>query len=337
MKAVLTTVEVLDRLARLGLSASIVSLDNDVREGFLPPRERVPNPAGRGRTSLWEPWMMQRAERLYRLRKKRGANGKPLVYGDVLRLLLFWADGWGWSQRLRDVALIGFDKALASVRAPIGRHLSNAPTRAGVEVALDVAIDDREVSPVERYAIGMLTIGAPLQGGSLSPVFTEAHKAGLIPEWYPHVLASLDKGLAAQAVPGFRMVMRAAIAAIDDSIARDGIGQARTFCIGVRRALRRAYVASGNGHAKTNLFTMFGRNQRELERDFREQRAPQRITPAQCLALYIALDIAVFTVVEEACVIACSAFPFLQRILAPSLSTHGNASIVARLFQPPTK
>ncbi len=42
-----------------------------------------------------------------------------------------------------------------------------------------------------------------------------------------------------------------------------------------------------NGHP-TNPLTGFGRRQRDLERDFREKRAPKRITPAQTLTLFVA-------------------------------------------------
>jgi len=319
-----TTADVLDRLARLGLDAP-ASLDNDVRDGFLPRRERVANPAGRGRTSLWEPWMVQRAERLYRLRKKKGPDGKPLIYGDVLRLLLFLRDGWGWSQSVRELSLVGFDKGIAATRAPVGRRLPKKPTREDVGFALDLHVeDDREVSKVERYAIGMLTVGRPLEGGSLRPLFDEAYKAGLVPAWYVDALTFLDARFTARAVPGFEIVLRASVAAIGDSTARAAIGQTRAFLLLLRRAIRRAYVLSGNSRAKTNLITMFGRNQRELERDFRESQGAQRVTPAQCLAYFIAIEIAVEVIVDEAYAVARNIFPFLQWLSKP-LSTRQTA------------
>lgn len=84
----LSTAGVAVRLRRLGLVASEASLRADIHRGLVHPAM----PSGRGRTgpaARWTPAAVRRAEYLARLRR-RGVNGQ------VLPLLAFVYDGWGW-------------------------------------------------------------------------------------------------------------------------------------------------------------------------------------------------------------------------------------------------
>jgi hypothetical protein len=106
----MTTGEVLKRLQGLGLDVTPTQLDNDTRDVFLPERSHEGVREGRGRSGQWEPWMVRRAEMLYRLRKIKDPDGVPALSGDVLRIVLYLRDGWGWSKRVKDTALRGYDK-----------------------------------------------------------------------------------------------------------------------------------------------------------------------------------------------------------------------------------
>ena len=113
-----TTAAVLDFLQRrLGLPALEKQIANDTADRFLPPRLTGRVRDGRGRTGLWEPWMVRRAERLYRLRQRKDAAGQPFVYGDTLRLLLFVHDGWGWSAEFRNCVFAVLKKSIAATLA----------------------------------------------------------------------------------------------------------------------------------------------------------------------------------------------------------------------------
>ncbi len=85
----LSTQELVGRLKRSGLPASVAGLRQDVHRGLISPLMPSNDTPGRGMPARWSPMSIRRARRMARLRQ-RGVNGK------VLPLLLFLADGWGW-------------------------------------------------------------------------------------------------------------------------------------------------------------------------------------------------------------------------------------------------
>ncbi|MGH7707084.1 MAG: hypothetical protein ACREM8_04640 [Vulcanimicrobiaceae bacterium] len=340
MKNGSSTAEVLDRLHRLGLPVTAKQIENDTTAGFLPPRPVDQFDIGRGRTGLWEPWMARRAERLYRLRQKRDADGRPLVYGDVLRVLLFVRDGWGWSQRVHDVALEGFDKSVAATVAPVRRYTRGQPGREEIEFALDAHDDGVDLTPAERYAAGVLSIGEPLEGGSLQGIFHAAESVGLfhIPPIIYDILKPLgvtDSSSLWEAI-GINLAaapMRVAFEALDDRAAHQALPGLFAFIRLVRSFVHRSAISEGRrGHA-TNPLSLFGRSQRNLERDFRDQRAPMRITPAQTLAFFIAINILAESISALGFRMAAFALGFAQgdEVRAESLQAHEVLSVALNL------
>ena len=100
----ITTSELLDRLGNRGLAVTEQMLDNDVRNGFLPGRP-------------WGDWVLVRATRLYRLRRLG-------LRGDVLRLLLFLHDGYGWNG-VKPVVLKGLQKLNRATQVGIRETVRN--------------------------------------------------------------------------------------------------------------------------------------------------------------------------------------------------------------------
>ncbi len=298
VKEQLTTAEVLDRFRRLGLCVTEKQIANDTVDRFLPPRPLGQAREGRGRTGLWEPWMVRRAERLYRLRRRKGADGQPMVYGDTLRILLFIRDGWGWSTGIRDLCLQGLEKGRTATLAPARRYMRGPADREKVEFALDA--HDVDLIPAERYAVGMAAFGQPLEGGSLKGLFRAAQVFGLVdfpPEFVKlfeplGVRDSVDLAskLAAPLVRG-QAALKALLENFSDRDAGCRTPQFIAFITRIRRALHRMAITEGQPGHPSNPLTFFGRTQRELEREFRAQKMPQRVTPAQMLAMLIGFSI----------------------------------------------
>lgn len=294
----MTTPEVLERLRRLGLDVSDKQITNDTADRFLPPRLLGPVREGRGRTGLWKPWMVRRAERLYRLRRRKDADGRPMAYGDTLRILLFVRDGWGWSTGIRDLCLTAYEKCLAANLAPVRRYARGPADREKVEFALEA--HDVNLLPAERYASGVAAFGQPLDGGSLKGVFRAAQSLGLadFPPWFVKMLEplgihdSLDLAMIFSAPIGAAVkTLKVLLKNLTDQDAQRGIAAFMRFITHLRAGIHRAAIAEGHKGHPTNPLTFFGFTQRHLEREFRTMKMPQRVTPAQWLALTIGISI----------------------------------------------
>jgi len=290
-----TTQEVVEWLGGLGLAVTEKQIANDTVDRFLPPRPVETAPAGRGRKGIWEPWMVRRAERLYRLRRRKDADGQPLVYGDTLRLLLFIRDGWGWSSGIRELCLQGFEKSVAATLAPVHKYTRNPKEREQVDFALEA--HDAVLSPGQRYATGVLAFGEPLEGGSLQGIVRAAEALGVVqfPPWFVNMLQPL--GISSATEIGTRVakdmaftapVFRAMLSAMDDRAAQRSMPRfIREFIRPIRTRVHRESLVQGIKGQSTNLFTMFGRRQRMIEQHFREFAGARRITPSQSLALFL--------------------------------------------------
>lgn len=291
----MTTPEVLDRLSRLGLSVSEKQIANDTADRFLPPRPLGQPREGRGRTGLWARWMVRRAERLYRLRRRKDENGLPMVYGDTLRILLFIRDGWGWSTGIRDLCIQGYEKGVKATLKPVRQYVRGPADREKVEFALEA--HDANVVPAERYAAGVMAYGQPLEGGSLRGIFKAAQLLGLadIPPEFVKLFEplgmhdSLDVATyIGSAFARFSTIFKTLFETASDRDAYYGVPAFMGFITRLRRGIHRAALSEGRGFP-SNPLTFFGRTQRELERIFREMKAPERATPAQMLALMIGI------------------------------------------------
>ena len=242
--------------------------------------------------------MVLRAERLYRLRRHKDADGQPLAYGDTLRILLFIGDGWGWSAGIRELSLAAYDKCLAANLAPVRRYVRGPAEREKIEFALDA--HDVKLVPAERYASGLAAIGEPLEGGSLKGVFRAAQALGLteFPTWFVKLFAplgihdSLDLATRLSAPFGsLTKTLRTLLENLTDQDAQRGVAGFVGFITRLRRGIHRAAIAEGRGGHPTNPLTFFGFTHRRLEREFRTMKMPQRVTPAQWLALMIGISI----------------------------------------------
>lgn len=295
----ITTRDLVEGLRRLGLDVSEKQLANDTADRFLPPRRLGPVREGRGRTGLWEPWMVHRAERLYRLRRHKDADGQPLVYGDTLRILLFIRDGWGWAPDIRELALTAYDKCLAANLAPVRRYVRGEPDREKIEFALDA--HDVTLVPAERYATGMAAVGQPLEGGSLKGVFRAAQAIGLasFPPSFVKLFAPLgihdSVDLAATLSTSFsgggHEMIKSLLENLSDRDAHDGVPAFIGYITRMRRGVHAAAIAEGKKGQPTSPLSCFGFTQRRLEREFRAMKMPQRVTPAQWLALMIGVSV----------------------------------------------
>ena len=242
--------------------------------------------------------MVRRAERLYRLRCRKDSDGQPMVYGDTLRLLLFIRDGWGWSTGIRDLSLTAFEKCLAANLAPVRKYVRGRTDREKVEFALDA--HEVKLAAAERYASGVAAFGEPLEGGSLRGVFRAAQVLGLaeFPPDFVKLFApfgihdSVD--FATRFSAPFGPVMKSLKAMLENLTDRDaqrGVAGFTAFITRLRAGFHRIAIAEGHKSQPTNPLTFFGFKQRNLERTFRAMKVPQRVTPAQWLALTVGISI----------------------------------------------
>jgi len=223
-----------------------------------------------------------------------------MVYGDTLRILLFIRDGWGWSSGIRELCVEGYEKGVKATLKPVRRYVRGSADREKVEAALEVHDDDAYVAglvPAERYAAGMMAYGQPLEGGSLRGIFKAAQLFGLVdlpPEFVKLFEAfgmhdSLDVATyIGSAFAQCSTIFKTMFETASDRDAYYGVPAFIGFITRLRRGIHRAAIVEGRGFP-SNPLTFFGRNQRELERVFREMKAPERVTPAQMLALLIGI------------------------------------------------
>jgi len=154
----------LEALGARGLRVTRTMLAEDVRGGYQPSPRKVPRGYAQGIGRLWEPWAVQRALYLYRLRR-RGAQGA------TLRVLLFLRDGWGF-ERIQPIAEAGLDKYLDMVLSPVLRHHRRPPTHAQASyMAEDYEAHVPQPTPaLDLASWGLLLFGRPLEGSSLRGV-----------------------------------------------------------------------------------------------------------------------------------------------------------------------
>lgn len=256
---------------------------------------------------------MRRAERLYRLRSIKDSDGGPALTGDVLRALLFVRDGWGWVASVRDAALRGYDKSVAATLRPVAVYTKRRRGTEDISFALDA--NGIDLPAAEKYAVGMLANNQPLDGATMRPLYDVAKSAGLL-HGFPSFAASCASLLGMNANDGEAFIaeglftialgfaggnargnaglvplFRSAIENLDDRAARESLQGVHQFIRDVRRFVYHAAIAERRPGFSTNPLTMFGIRQHDLERDFRERRAPRRITPAQLLALFVGIGL----------------------------------------------
>jgi hypothetical protein len=273
-------------------------LKNDVSRHFLPPPRTVPSEDGRSRVGYWNAVAVTRVKRLYRLRR-RG------VEGEVLRLLLFLADGWGW-EHVRDTCRTGVDRATSMSLSGLGQYVrKRQPDGFAIEnirkhqhEPLVRALGDvdglKETSePMTRFYLGVLKDGVPLEGGSARSLM-EPMLQSFVPEASPDdasfaammfdVIATL-LDLRAE-----RLVQRVeAAGAHDVECGRLGL---RSVLRDLRRIARRAAGPDARG-TSCNLLGVGG-HARELGEHLAA--SPGRVTLAQvlgyCVGMHVALRVA---------------------------------------------
>ena len=156
-------------------------------------------------------------------------------------------------------------------------------------------------SPVERYAVGTLISGRPLEGASLDGVVRAAQDVGLsaFPEWFIRDVATAggivdEVSLGTRIAESFRFsesTFREMLKNLSDHDAKLALPAFFNFVRPIRRFVHRAAIAECQRNQSTNPLTLFGNTQRSLEQSFRDRGAPNRITPSQLLALFIGVVI----------------------------------------------
>jgi hypothetical protein len=290
-----TTGQVVERLQRLRLPATLSSIEADTKAHYLPERET----AHRGRagvTGLWEPWMERRAERLYRLRALARRTGGRGPSGDVLRLLLFFADAWGW-EFVKSRCIEGYRMM---VRAAT-RGVANRSRKKRLDpenlwfLAEDIAVDQyRPETPTPaqidrvKMTVGLLRFGfAPDSSlgtldGVLDVIAQRDVEPDVLRQW--KALAPLMWSLAN---PSEGNVIEL-VDSVDHATVTAAVSEFRRNIFFIRRAIRRKFGKSPEGKViSNNPFTFFGAaSQREFAQAFRKM--PTRITPAQMLGGHFA-------------------------------------------------
>jgi hypothetical protein len=271
----ITTDELLRRLHSRGLEVTRNMLGQDVKAGYLP--LLVMEPRGReGIGRFWLPFAAERAVYLYRLRR-RG------VQGDLLRVLLFLRDGWGWEQ-VRPICERGLQKVLAAQAAPVRQHLRTVTPK-----NLSFTLDDAAAGLFQSNALpafiwGMNFFGEPLPGGSLQPLFAAFRNVydSDVPE-----SAALE---AERVVRDSGLTNERLLATIQaaDAVQADRAWQRFQDLLRWIRSLQHAVLIDrGAKGFSSNPLTLCGRSRVELQEMGRS--LPGRITPAQMLASFFAL------------------------------------------------
>jgi hypothetical protein len=291
----LTTAQLLQRLARRGLSVTTAMLGADVHDHYLPKPEIVGGGPGGGTHGEWPFWALERATRLYQLRR-RG------VQGMTLRLLLFIRDGWGWSY-VKPAVLDAFRKGIRATQTGLRETLHKPQSPADVQHALDDAAEaqrkriiahlgeseasEMRVNPETMAFIwGLGLYGTPLQGGSLRSL-TPMFKA-LNPTWSDEAVeegrALVEQTFAAEHLTFEKQLM--IVNEIDDVTAQAAIPAAKEHIRAWRAVVHRAARDEGRPGHSTNLFTFCGKWKEASDSDFWSG-LPQRMTPTQMLAAFV--------------------------------------------------
>ena len=287
-----TTGEVLARLHRLGLlHVTSAMIENDTASHYLPKRETAHRGRG-GASGLWEPWMERRAERLYRLRAldRRTGHGPS---GLVLRLFLFFADGWGW-EHVKETCVQGYRLSIRAAMQGVKNRVRGRPlTLENLHaVADDIAQEQyKGKEPTQdqidrvKMTIGVFAFGAAPDGkmGTLERI-----TADLVPDAEPGTLAELK-----QFGPLLWTMLGAseseAIEILEGEHSPQHIRQALRNAHDLRRRARAMFrdKFAGDLHDERpsfNPLTFFGAaSDPRFQKALRVRRMPFRATPAQLL------------------------------------------------------
>ena len=265
----MSTAELVDHLAAAGLSVSASRIADDIRAGFLP---TVVVPPGM-RSRAWPLWSVRRAFYLYRLRTLN-------ISGDLLRLVLFLRDGWGW-EGVRPVVLTGFKKAIEVQRTGLEKRLRQV-TRRGIETMAEDIAQDRSINePLYRWFMGIGLFGAPLEGGSPASVVEELQRQG-VPMDDDLLSSTLDTFVAGV---GTWAEMERVLEQAPSEIVERARELHRRLSQKLRVMIRKA---SPDGTARTSPMSL-GMDRTELVARLRH--VPGRVTPAQCFASTFAVMI----------------------------------------------
>jgi hypothetical protein len=325
------TGDVVERLQGLGLQATIGSIARDTREHYLPPRDTRHTGRG-GNSGLWEPWMVRRAERLYRLRalNRRTKRGPT---GDLLRTLLLIHDGWGF-EYVKGTCIEGYRRlAHGATRGVDNRVRSEPLTIDNVPFyAEDVAADQyRPKEPTnEQIQRIEFTLNTVLFGvdtgtgmGTLGTMMDDLARGDVEPA---------EMNLFRQAGSILHSMMGLSV---DEVITRAENIEARTMLTATREFRKNMYFVRRMFHRKfgsarrggppsSNPLSMFGGGaQVRLGDIFRK--APVRITPAQFLGGEFLINLAAVRRMEELAQWATGMVPFLPAIMQAALSQQAAA------------
>jgi len=289
-----TTGEVLDRLHRLGLCVTLDMIADDTAAHYLPERKTVHR--GRdGASGQWEPWMEQRAERLYRLRAlHRRTHTGPT--GELLRLLLFFADRWGW-EHVRDTCIKGYRISLRGATKGVGNRVrSQKLTPENLFMYAEDIADDQyrpqKPNPDQidrvKMTLGLLKFGlAPdqrmgtierfvddLMPDNVDPAKLHEHKAAA-----PLIWSMLNMGEAD--------ALKVLEGEFSDSIFKRAVWNFRVFMLHIRYGFRKKVFKGKDRPPSTNPLTIFGAAKHfRFQEGFRKM--PIRITPAQMVGAQFA-------------------------------------------------
>lgn len=299
----LTTSKVLALLKKRGLSVSVNMIRQDIVDKYLPPpiwNRLSPNEEGR-----WEDWAYRRAVYLYRLRK-RG------VSGELLKVLLFYRDGWGWDN-VQPICLAGVEKMVKLNAIPVKTHLRNPNPQSIAFVEPDIlgdsSLEKRGLllkKRLARFVWGVGFFGRSLAGGTIMefhntirPLFTskgdslEKNDAFYIGMGLIAKAMIQDLGLSWEKIT--QLVKMA-----DSQIANN----ARLSFRDHQRYLRDNFHAYFRNQSiksqSTNLKTLFGSSKNDLASVLRS--LPQRITQAQLLASCLAPFIVMVSIFSSAAI-----------------------------------
>jgi hypothetical protein len=273
-----TTDALLERLARAGLDVTATMLADDVRAGYLPQREMDPRGPSGGIGRYWDSWVLWRALYLYRLRA-RGARGQ------MLRVLLFLRDGWGWAD-VRPICVTGLRKVVRMNLSPVQRRLRRANPEAVTFLADELAAASATNLQTFLFMWGVGLFGRPLEGGSLRHFFSVMQAALVLSEDLQtngpveQVLPRVEHFILQSGFTWERLIVVAEDA--DTELADQA---RRRFLMELQKWRRRLRILASEDEIplrSTNPLTLCGHWGEELAEGLRS--SPGRITSAQGLA-----------------------------------------------------
>jgi hypothetical protein len=281
----ISTDELRDRLDRRGLVVTEQMLANDVHDRYLPSRP-------------WDDWVLVRATRLYRLRRLG-------LRGDVLRLLLFLHDGYGWHD-VKPVTLKGLQKLNRATQLGI-RETARDPTPKSLEFLAEDAANAQRRHLLRRlgkpetdrmqvrettmsFIWGQGLFGAPLPQGSLrtfEPLLHLFHPEASDEEIRTGI-GAVEEFLRITGLTwkDYEWLVEQCEEPWAQEAARDVWTTLRTLRAKVHESMR----VHGSPYHSSNPLTLFGEWGSPRADDFWKN-MPERITPAQMLGQLLAMSI----------------------------------------------